>query len=69
MEPDILGLANEIQAILGEALTEATNMSPLKTPTPPSEGTLPRHLWPKPVRQDISCIRRRAKALRRLLKY
>jgi hypothetical protein len=44
VEPDILGLADDIQAILGEALTEATNMFPLKTPTPPSKGTLPRHL-------------------------
>ncbi len=44
-------------------------MFPLKAPTHPCKGTLPRHLWPKPVRQDISCIRRRAKALRRLLKH
>ena len=42
-------------------------MFPLKTHTPPSKGSLPRHLWPKQVRQDISSIRRRAKALRRLL--
>jgi hypothetical protein len=54
---------------LGEALTEATNMSPLKTPTPSSKGTLPRHLWPKSVRHNISCIRRRNKALHRLLKH
>ncbi len=39
----------------------------LKPPTSPKKGTLPRHLWPKQVRQDISCIRRRAKVIRRLL--
>ncbi len=66
--PDILGLANDIQNILGDALSEAKKMSTLKTPTPLSKGTLLRHLWPKQVRQDISCIRRRAKAIRRLLR-
>ena len=45
--PNILGLANAIQTFLGDALSEATKMFPLKTPTPPSKGTLPRHLWPK----------------------
>ena len=64
---DVIGLANDIQTILGDALTEATKMFPLKTPNPPKKGTLPRHMWPKQVRQDISNIRRRAKAIRRLL--
>ncbi len=44
-------------------------MFPLKTPNSPGKGNLPRHLWPKQVRQDISCIRRRAKNIRRLLRY
>ena len=64
---DILDLANDIQTILGDALTEATKIFPLKTAKSTKKGTLPRHLWPKKVRQDISCIRRRAKAIRRLL--
>jgi hypothetical protein len=64
---DIIGLANDIQTILGDALTEATKMFLLKTPNSPKKGTLPRHLWPKQVRQDIFSIRRRAKAIRRLL--
>ena len=64
---DILDLANDIQTILGDALTEATKIFPLKTAKSTKKGTLPRHLWPKHVRQDISCIRRRAKAIRRLL--
>jgi len=41
---DIIGLANDIQSILGDALSEATKMFPLKTPTPLGKGTLPRHL-------------------------
>jgi len=69
LNPDILGLAYDIQAILGEALAEATIMFPLKTPTAPSKGTLPRHLWPRTFRQDISNLRRRAKAIRRLIKH
>ena len=44
LEPAILDLAKDIQAILGEALEEATHMFPLKTPTTPNKGTLPRHL-------------------------
>ena len=50
MEKDIHGLAHDIQTILGDALSEATKMFPLKTHNPPSKGTLPRHLWPKQVR-------------------
>jgi hypothetical protein len=69
VEPDILGLANDIQTILGEVLEEATNMSPLKIPTTPSKGTLPRHHWPKRVRQYISNLRCKAKAIRRLIKH
>ena len=40
----ILGLANDIQAILGDAFLEATTMLPHKPPATPSRGTLPRHL-------------------------
>jgi hypothetical protein len=40
----VVGLANDIQAILGEALTTATTMSPHKPPATPGKGTLPRHL-------------------------
>jgi len=32
-------------------------------------GTLPRHLWPKSIRHDVPNIRRRAKTIRRLVKY
>jgi hypothetical protein len=32
MGPDILGLANDIQTILGDALSEATKLFPLKQP-------------------------------------
>ena len=64
----ILNLANDIQAILGDALTEATTMFHHNTPATPSEGTLPRHLLPKSDRHDVSNIRRRAKAIRRLIK-
>jgi hypothetical protein len=46
---DILGLANDIQTILGDALTEATKIFPLKTAKFTKKGTLPRHLWPKKV--------------------
>ncbi len=65
----ILGLANDIQAILGDALTEATTMFPHKTPATPSKGTLPRHRGLKSVRHDVSNIRRRAKVIRRLIKH
>jgi len=40
-----------------------------KTPATPRKGTLPRHLWPKSVRPDVSNIRRQAKAIRRLIKH
>ncbi len=69
MESSILGLANDIQAILRDALAEATTMFPQKKPTTPSKGTLPRHLWPKSNRHDVSNIRRRGKAIRRLIKH
>jgi len=65
----IVGFANNIKAILGEALTEATTMFPDKAAGYPGKGTLPRHLWPKSVRQYVSNIRRRAKAIRRLIKH
>ena len=43
-ELNVMGLANDIQTILRDALTEATKMFPLKTPNPPKKGTLPRHM-------------------------
>ncbi len=61
----ILGMAAEdLQVILGEAMETTTAMLPHK-PTP-DRGILLRHLWPKLSRHDISNIRRRAKASRRL---
>ena len=65
----IVGLANNIQGILGDALAEATTMFPHKPPATLDKGTLPRHLWTKSVRYDVSNIRRRAKAVRRLIKH
>ena len=65
----ILGLANDIQTILGDALAEATTMFPYKPPATLDKGTLLRHLWPKSVRHDVSSIQRRAKAVRRLVKH
>jgi hypothetical protein len=65
----IVGLANDIQAILGDALTTATTTFPHKPPAKPDKGTLPRHLWPKSVKHDASHIRRRSKAIRRLVTY
>ena len=44
-------------------------MFPHKTPDIPSKDTSPRHLWPKLDRHDVSNIRLRAKAIRRLIKY
>jgi len=44
-------------------------MFPHTTLATPSKDTLPRHLWPKSVRHDVSNLRRRAKAIRRLVKY
>ena len=69
VESAIVGLANDIQAILGDALAEATTMFPQKPLATPGKGTLPRQLWPKSVRHDVSNIRRRAKAIRRLIKH
>ena len=65
----IVGLANDIQAILGDALITATTMFPHKPPATPGKGTLPRHLWPKSVRHDVSNIRHRAKSIRRLINH
>ena len=65
----ILELANTLQDILGEAMDLTTTMFPHKVaPPPPSRGTLPRHLWPNSVRHDVSEIRIRAKAVRRLVR-
>ena len=69
MESSIHGLGNDIQTILRDALAEATTMFPHKTPATPSQGKLPRHLWPKTVRHDISNLRRRAKVIHHLIKY
>ena len=44
-------------------------MFPHKRPATPIKGTLPRHICPKSVRHDVSDIRRRAKAIRRLIKH
>jgi hypothetical protein len=46
----------------------ATAMIPHKAAPPPSKGTLPYHLWPNSVRHDVAEIRRRAKAIRRLIR-
>ena len=40
----ILGLANDIQAILGDALVESTTMFPHKSPHTPNRGTPPTSL-------------------------
>ena len=65
----IVGIANDIQANLGDALTTATTMFPHNPPAKPGKGTLPRHLWPKSVRYDVSNIRRRAQAICRLINH
>ena len=65
----LVGLANDIQAILGDALTTATTMFLHKPPATPGKGTLLRHLWTKSVRHDVSNIRRRAKSIRRLINH
>jgi len=43
----IIGLANDIQAIFGDAMIEAATMFPHKPPATPRRGILPQHLWPK----------------------
>ena len=64
----IVGLVNDIiQAILGDALPTATTMFPHKPPAKPGRGTIPRQLWPKSAKHDVSNIRRRAKYIRRLI--
>jgi hypothetical protein len=65
----VVGIANDIQAILGDALTTATTMFPHKPPAKPGKGTIPRHLWPKSVKHDVSHIRRRAKSITRLINH
>jgi hypothetical protein len=64
----IIELANTLQDILGEAMDTASAMFPHKKSPSPTRGTLPRHLWPNSVRHDVTEIRRRAKAIRRLLR-
>ena len=44
VEAAIIGLANNIHAILGEALAAATTMFPHRTPATHSKGILPRHI-------------------------
>jgi hypothetical protein len=65
----IVGLTNDVQAILGDALTTVTTMFPHKPPATPAKGTLPRHLWHTSVRHDVSNIRRQAKSIRRLINH
>ena len=65
----ILGISNDIQAILGDDIAAAITMSPHKPQITPTRITLPRHLLPKSVCHDFSIIRRRAKAIRRLVKH
>jgi hypothetical protein len=65
----ILGLANDIQAILGDALAEAATVFSHTPPATPNKSTLPRHLLPKSVRHNVSNIRRRSKVIRRLIKH
>ncbi len=59
----IIGLANDIQAILRDATTAMFLHKPFVVPT---RGTLPRHLWPETVCHNISNVWRRAKVIRRL---
>jgi len=63
----ILDFATHLQTITGEATDTATTMLPHHTALAPSHSTLPRHLWPSSVRYDVANIRRRAKAIRRLV--
>ena len=49
-------------------MATATTMFPHKIAPPPTRGILPRHLYPNSVRHDVSEIRRRAKAVRRLVR-
>ncbi len=46
-----------------------TAMFPHKQQRSPTRAPLPRHIWHKAVRHDISNIRRRAKARRRLIRH
>jgi hypothetical protein len=65
----ILGLGNDIQAILGEAMATATAMFPHRPPSVPDRSyPPPRHLWPKSVRHDIYNTRRRTKVNRRYIR-
>ena len=50
-------------------MLEALTMCPHKPPATLSRGTLPRHLWPKSVRHNISNIWRQAKSIRRFMKH
>ncbi len=63
----ILELANTLQDIMGKAMDTASAIFHHNAAPPPSKGTLPRHLWTNSVRHDVTEIRRRAKAIRRLL--
>ena len=64
----ILELANTLQDILGEAMDTASTLFPHKATPPSAKGSFPRHLWPNTVRHDVNAIRRRAKAIRRLIR-
>jgi len=64
----ILDLANHLQSIPWEAMDTATSMFPHRIAPAPSRNTLSRHLWPNSVRHDVANIRRRANAIRRLVR-
>ena len=52
VEKSVLSLANDLQAILVDAMDTATAMFP-KKPSAPKKGTLPQLIWPKQVRHGI----------------
>ena len=55
----VISLAADVQSILGDVVTLATNMFPQK-PTSAGKGEmLPNHLWPKSVKYGIFATRRR----------
>jgi len=64
----ILDLADDLQAILGEKIDTATAMFSHQPSPPSTRSTLPRHLWLKSDRHDISNIRQRANAIRCLIR-
>ncbi len=49
----VVGIANDLQTILGEAMETVTVMFPHKPTPTPNRGTLPYHLWPSLDQCDI----------------